>query len=204
MDRPAQDSSTHAAAQMSATGDRAGEKGRHQWRRFLVPGTYDPITRGHLDIITRASGMCDEVVVAVAESPEKRGGPAFNLEHRVHMAKEATSHLPNVSVQSYKGLTVAFAQELGVTAIVKGLRAITDFEYELQQANLNYHLAPEIHAVFVMADHNLSYVSSTAVRELASLGADVSDLVTPNVEKELFKLYGPRTWPRPVDSATLG
>lgn len=161
-------------------------------RRFLVPGTYDPITRGHLDVIVRASRMCDEVIVAVAESPKKNGGPAFSLERRVELAREATASIPGVSVLPYRGLTVTFAREHGVTAIVKGLRAVTDFEYELQQANLNYQLAPDISVAFVMADSNLSYVSSSAVRELASLGADVSSLVTPNVERALRELYGTR------------
>ena len=164
-------------------------------RRFLVPGTYDPITRGHLDVIRRASMMCDEVIVAVAESPTKHGGPAFSLARRVELAREATAAMPGVRVMPYTGLTVAFAREHAVTAIVKGLRAVTDFEYELQQANLNYQLAPDISVVFVMADSRHSYVSSSAVRELASLGADVSRLVTPNVELALHELYGPMRWP---------
>lgn len=162
-------------------------------RRFLVPGTYDPITRGHLDVIVRASRMCDEVIVAVAASPNKNGyGTAFSLEKRVELAREATASIPGVSVLPYEGLTVTFAREHGVTAIVKGLRAVTDFEYELQQAHLNYQLAPDISVVFVMADSNLSYVSSSAVRELAALGADVSALVTPNVERALREHYGER------------
>lgn len=169
----------------------------HQWRRFLVPGTYDPITRGHLDIIMRASTMCDEVVVAVAESPEKHGGPSFSLEQRVALARDAVKDLPNVTVAPYRGLTVAFAREHHITAIVKGLRAVTDFEYELQQANLNYQLAPDINAVFVMADPSMSYISSSAVRELASFGADLSALVTPTVERALRELYGPKLWPEP-------
>ncbi len=176
----------------------------HQWRTFLVPGTYDPITRGHLDIIYRSSRMCDEVIVAVAESPEKHGGPAFSLQQRVALAREAVSGIGNVSVVPYSGLTVAFARDHHVSAIVKGLRAVTDFEYELQQANLNYQLAPDINAVFVMADPNLSYVSSSAVRELASYGADVSALVTPNVERALRALYGPRVWPSPDPGRTTG
>lgn len=159
-------------------------------RRFLVPGTYDPITRGHLDVIERATHLCDEVVVAVAASRDKRGGPAFTLEQRVEMAREATSHLPTVTVLPFEGLMVEFARSLGVTAVVKGLRATTDFEYEFQQANLNYRLAPELEAIFVMGGADYGYVSSSAVRELAMLGGDVSLFVTPNVEVALKKRYG--------------
>ena len=105
-------------------------------RRYLVPGTFDPITRGHLDVIERASRLCDEVVVAVAESKHKRGGTAFTLEERVELVREATAHLPSVSVMPFQGLLVSFARSIGgVTAVVKGLRLTTDFEYELQQAH---------------------------------------------------------------------
>ncbi len=159
-------------------------------RRFLVPGTYDPITRGHLDVIERATHLCDEVVVAVAASRDKRGGTAFTLEERVALAREALAGMPGVTVLPFTGLLVEFARSLGVTAVVKGLRLMTDFEYELQQANLNYRLAPELEAIFVMGGANYGYVSSSAVREIASLGGDVSQFVTPNVEEALHRRYG--------------
>ncbi len=163
-------------------------------RRFLVPGTYDPITRGHLDVIERATHLCDEVIVAVAASRDKRGGPAFTLERRVELAREATSGMNGVRVVPFSGLLVQLARELGATAVVKGLRAMTDFEYELQQANLNYQLDPGIHAIYVMAGQDHAYVSSSAVREIASLGGDVSAFVTPSVERALREIYGPQTW----------
>ena len=145
-------------------------------RRFLVPGTFDPITRGHLDVIERASRLCDEVIVAVAESKHKRGGTAFTLEERVQLVREATAHMPSVSVMPFQGLLVTFARSLG-------------FEYELQQANLNYRMAPELEEIFVMGGADYGYVSSSAVREIAELGGDVAQFVTPNVEAALRRRY---------------
>lgn len=162
----------------------------HTLRRFMLPGTYDPITRGHLDVIERATHLCDEVIVAVAASRAKRGGPAFTLEERVAMAAEATAHLPQVTVMSYTGLLVDFVHDVGgVTAVVKGLRLMTDFEYELQMANLNYTLSPDLETVFIMGGATYGYVSSSAVREIASMGGDVSQFVTPNVERALKERY---------------
>ncbi len=170
--------------------DAAGEQVLRPLRRFLVPGTYDPITRGHLDVIERAAHLCDEVVVAVAASRDKRGGTAFTLEERVEMVAEALAGMPAVRVMPFTGLLVEFARSIGgVTAVVKGLRLMTDFEYELQQANLNYRLAPELEAIFVMGGASYGYVSSSAVREIASLGGDVSQFVTPNVEEALRRRY---------------
>ncbi|MBR2834611.1 MAG: pantetheine-phosphate adenylyltransferase [Coriobacteriales bacterium] len=171
--------------------DKKSKKG--QYRRLLVPGTYDPITRGHIDVIERSTHLADEVIVAVAASQEKRGGPAFTLDQRVEMARCALEGLENVVVMPFEGLLVDFARELGdISAVVKGLRAITDFEYEFQQAQLNYMLAPEIEAIFVMSAVEYGYVSSSAVREIASFGGDVSFLVTPNVEAALRKRFGAR------------
>ncbi len=159
-------------------------------RRFLVPGTYDPITRGHLDVIERATRLADEVIVAVAESKHKRGGTAFTLDERVALAHQATEHLPGVSVMPFTGLLVDFARSLGgVTAVVKGLRLTTDFEYELQQAHLNYRMAPELEEIFVMGGADYGYVSSSAVREIAELGGDVAPFVTPGVEAALRRRY---------------
>lgn len=163
---------------------------QHEPKRFLVPGTYDPITRGHIDVIERATHLCDEVIVAVAASRDKRGGTAFTLEERVEMARDALAYLPTVQVVSFTGLLVEFARSIGgVTAVVKGLRLMTDFEYELQQANLNYRLAPELETIFVMGGAAYGYVSSSAVREISSLGGDVSQFVTPNVEEALRARY---------------
>ena len=160
-------------------------------RRFLIPGTYDPITRGHLDVIERSTHLCDEVIVAVADSRDKRGGPTFTLDERVQMAREALAGMPGVTVLPFQGLLVEFARSLGgVTAVVKGLRAITDFEYEFQQAQLNYRLAPELEAIFVMSGADYGYVSSSVAREIAKHGGDVSFLVTPNVEAALRERYG--------------
>lgn len=159
-------------------------------RRFLVPGTYDPITRGHLDVIERATHLCDEVVVAVAASRDKRGGTAFTLEERVALACEALADMPGVTVLPFTGLLVEFARSLGVTAVVKGLRLMTDFEYELQQADLNSHLSPDLESVFVMSSPQYGYVSSSIVREIASLGSDVSTLVPANVNARLLERYG--------------
>lgn len=164
----------------------------HTPKRFLVPGTFDPITRGHLDVIERASRLCDEVIVAVAESRGKRGGTAFTLEERVGLTEGALAYVdvPNVKVMPFTGLLVEFARSLGgVTAVVKGLRLMTDFEYELQQANLNYKLAPELEAIFVMGGSSYGFVSSSAIREIASFGGDVSQFVTPNVEEALRRRY---------------
>lgn len=177
-------------SEMQQGAPEACSAGGHSPRRFLIPGTYDPITHGHLDVIERATHLCDEVVVAVAASRNKRGGTAFTLEERVEMAREAVSYLPTVTVEPFTGLLVDFVRSLGnVTAVVKGLRLMTDFEYELQQANLNYRLSPDLETIFVMGGATYGYVSSSAVREIASMGGDVSQFVTPNVEAALKLRY---------------
>ena len=156
----------------------------------LVPGTFDPITYGHIDVVRRASRMFSQVTVAVAESLGKGGsGPAFSLDERVRLATEALVDLENVQVKPFCGLLVDFAHEIQAGALVKGLRAMTDFEYELQQANLNYRMAPELEEIFVMGGADYGYVSSSAVREIAELGGDVAQFVTPNVEAALRRRY---------------
>ena len=149
----------------------------------LTPGTFDPITVGHLDVITRASQLVDEVIVAVAESVKKK--PLFTLEERVTLAEEATRDLDNVRVVPFDGLLVDFAHEVGATAVVKGLRAITDFEYEFQMAALNYRQAPQLETVFVTASPGNTYISSSIVKELASMGGSVEGMVPPIVEEAL-------------------
>ena len=152
-------------------------------RRALVPGTFDPITNGHIDVIARASQMFDEVIVGVAKSDKKR--PLFTLEERVALAKEATAHLDNVSVVGFDDLLVHFAEEIDCKFVVKGLRAITDFEYEFQMTAANYRLNDSIETVFIMSPPQYMYLSSSIVREIALFHGNISELVTPGVEKAL-------------------
>ena len=159
-------------------------------RLVLVPGTFDPITRGHLDVVERSVQLFDHVVVAVAASKNKGGGPLFTLDERVELARQCTAHLDNVSVRPFSGLLVEFAQSLGACAVVKGLRVTTDFEMEFQMAALNYTLCPELETMFVMSSPQHMYVSSSIVKEVATHGGDVSSLVTPNVQEALRHRLG--------------
>lgn len=152
-------------------------------RRALTPGTFDPITAGHLDVITRAAQIMDEVVVAVAASAKKR--PLFSLEERVALAREATAHLPNVRVEPFDCLLIDFARQMDARVVVKGLRAITDFEYEFQQTALNYQLDSDLETIFIMSPPEYMYLSSSVVREIASLGGPVGRFVPPCVEAAL-------------------
>ncbi|MDO4429163.1 MAG: pantetheine-phosphate adenylyltransferase [Atopobiaceae bacterium] len=160
----------------------------------VVPGTFDPVTLGHVDVIRRTRRLFPRVTVAVAASVNKRGqGTTFTLDERVEMIREALAleGLPDdVEVAPFTGLLVAFAHEIGAGGIVKGLRAMTDFEYELQQADLNSHLSPDLESVFVMSSPQYGYVSSSIVREIASMGSDVSTLVPANVNERLRACYG--------------
>lgn len=159
----------------------------------VVPGTFDPVTLGHIDVIRRTRRLFPRVTVAVAASVNKNGrGTAFTLEERVEMIREAIAleGLPaDIDVQPFTGLLVNFCAEVGAGGVVKGLRAMTDFEYELQQADLNSHLSPQIESVFVMSSPEYGYVSSSIVREIASMGSDVSILVTSNVAERLREHY---------------
>ena len=156
-------------------------------KRALTPGTFDPITVGHLDVITRAAQLVDEVVVAVAVSAKKR--PLLSLDERVALAREATAHLPNVTVEPFDELLVDFAHRMGAQAVVKGLRAITDFEYEFQMTALNYQLDQELETLFIMSTPQHMYLSSSIVREIASLAGDVSQFVTPAAAEALHRRY---------------
>jgi pantetheine-phosphate adenylyltransferase len=154
----------------------------------LIPGTYDPITLGHLDIIERATQIFSEVVVAVADSPKKGvSGPLFSLEERVAFVEDAVSHLEKVTVRPFSTLLVDFAEQMGVAAIVKGLRAVTDFEWEFQQSSINYQLNPRLETMFIMSNPQFMYLSSSMVKEIASMGGDVSSWVTASVQNELRK-----------------
>ena len=150
--------------------------------RVIVPGTFDPITFGHIDVIRRARRIFPSVIVAVAESQGKNGvGTTFMLDERVALAREALGDIDGVEVL----LLVDFAREQGAGAVVKGLRAMTDFVYELQQADLNYRLDSELESIFVMSAPQYGYISSSVVRQIASLGSDVSNFVPSNVVKAL-------------------
>ena len=160
----------------------------------VVPGTFDPITYGHIDVIRRATRMFSHVTVAVAASVNKRGsGTAFTLEERTEMVKEALLEegvTCGVEVKAFDGLLVDFCRQIDARGIVKGLRAMTDFEYELQQADLNFRMAKDIESVFVMSSPEYGYVSSSVVREIASLGSDVHLLVPPCIQRKLVVHYG--------------
>lgn len=149
--------------------------------RGVVPGTFDPITSGHLDIIERAAGLFDELVVGVALSPQKNGGPLFSVVERVGLIEQATSRLGNVSVRPFDTLLVDFAEEVGASVIVKGLRAVTDFEREFQMAALNWRLDSAIETMFIMAVPEYMYLSSSAVKEIARHGGSVRGLVPDEV-----------------------
>ncbi len=162
-----------------------GRGRRRPLKRALVPGTFDPVTSGHLDVIERAAGLFDEVVVAVAVNPEKGGGPLFDVDERAGFIRQAAAHLPNVTVRSFDTLLVNLARELDAQAIVKGLRAVSDFEREFQMAQLNYRLDREIDTVFIMSSPEFMYLSSSAVKEIAGHGGSVRGLVPDAVAEAL-------------------
>jgi pantetheine-phosphate adenylyltransferase len=151
--------------------------------RALVPGSFDPVTNGHWDIISRAASMFDDVLIGVARNSTKT--PLFTVEERIEMLREVCAECANVTVTTFEGLLVDFARQNGVTAIVKGLRAVSDFEYELQMALMNRRLQPEIETLFLMTGAEYSYLSSSIVKEIARLGGAVEGLVPACVEQRL-------------------
>jgi pantetheine-phosphate adenylyltransferase len=155
---------------------------------LLYPGTFDPITHGHTDLIRRALGICDQVIVAVAVSKKK--DPCFPVAERVSLVQKATAHLGNIEVRPFSGLTVEFAREVGARAILRGLRAVSDFEYEFQMVGMNRALNDEIEMVFLMAGAKQQAIASKLVKEIARLGGDVSKFVSPAVEKALVERLG--------------
>jgi pantetheine-phosphate adenylyltransferase len=157
-------------------------------RQAVYPGTFDPITNGHQDLVRRAASIFEQVIVAIAANPNK--APMFPLEARVDMARRVLSDLPNVRVLGYAGLTVEFARKQGAQVIVRGLRAVSDFEFEFQLANMSRHLERDIETVFLTPQEQFTFISSTLVREIAVLGGDVSEFVHPIVEEELKKRRG--------------
>ena len=154
-------------------------------RIAVCPGSYDPITNGHIDIISRASGMFDEVIVAVVNASVRKSKSLFDAEERIAFIEHATAHLGNITVKPFDKLVVDFAREQGAKAIVKGLRAISDFEYELEMNQLNRLLASDVESVYLMAGPQYSFLSSSGVKEIATFGGDVSDLVGDEVARRL-------------------
>jgi pantetheine-phosphate adenylyltransferase len=152
-------------------------------RTAVYPGTFDPITNGHQDLVRRAATIFDRLVVAIAANPNK--APMFTVDERVDMARRVLADVPNVEVMGYAGLTVDFAKQNGLAVIVRGLRAISDFEFEFQLANMTRHLSPEMESVFMTPQEQYTFISSTLVREIAVLGGNVSEFVHPLVEVEL-------------------
>jgi pantetheine-phosphate adenylyltransferase len=152
-------------------------------KNAVYPGTFDPITNGHHDLVRRAAGIFDRVVVAIAANPNKV--PMFPLEKRVDMARRVLADVPNVEVMGYGGLTVEFARQHGLHVVIRGLRAVSDFEFEFQLANMSRHLSRDIETVFLTPQEHYTFISSTLIREIASLGGDVSEFVHPLVADEL-------------------
>ncbi len=155
-------------------------------RSCVYPGTFDPITNGHHDLVRRAASIFERVVVAIASNTHK--APMFSLEQRVNMARKVLADVPGVEVVGYTGLTVDFASKQGIKVVVRGLRAVSDFEFEFQLANMSRHLSREIETVFLTPKEQFTFISSTLVREIATLGGDVSQFVHPAVEEELKKM----------------
>jgi pantetheine-phosphate adenylyltransferase len=151
----------------------------------VCPGSYDPITNGHVDVITRAAEIFDELIVTVVNASVRKDRHLFKAHERVAFIEAATAHLPNVRVDTFDILLVDYARRVGANAIVKGLRAISDFEYELEMNQLNRHLADDIESVYLMASPQYSFLSSSGVKEIATFGGDVSDLVPDEVARRL-------------------
>ncbi|MEK6271063.1 MAG: pantetheine-phosphate adenylyltransferase [Actinomycetota bacterium] len=156
-------------------------------RVAICPGTYDPVTYGHLDIIARAANVFDRVIVGVVNQPTRKQQTVFSGEERMAFLQQAVAAQANVEVEVFSILLVEFAREHGAGVIVKGLRAISDFEYEFEMNQLNRKLAPEIESVYIIASPDYSFLSSTGVKEMATFGADVSDLVPPPVAEALVE-----------------
>ncbi|MSQ92550.1 MAG: pantetheine-phosphate adenylyltransferase [Gammaproteobacteria bacterium] len=154
-------------------------------RIAVYPGTFDPVTNGHEDLVRRAAGIFDRVVVGIAANPYK--APLFSLDERVELARRVVGDLSNVTVVGYAGLTVDFAREQGSQIVIRGLRAVSDFEFEFQLANMSRHLAPDVDYVFLTPQEQFTFISSTMVREIAMLGGDISHFVDPIVVQALTR-----------------
>jgi pantetheine-phosphate adenylyltransferase len=154
----------------------------------VYPGTFDPITNGHSDLVARAARLFDEVVVAVARDTAKR--PVCDIEQRVELARMVLCDMPNVRVEPFSGLLVEFCRSIGANLVIRGLRAVSDFEYEFQLAGMNRRLAPEIETIFLTPAEQYAFISSTLVREIVALGGDVSEFVHPEVKRVLEGKHG--------------
>ena len=152
-------------------------------KKIVYPGSFDPITRGHEDLVRRAAKLFDEVIVGIAESPTKQ--PFFSLEERVDMARQVLADLPGVKVVGFSGLLMKFLAEQGATVVLRGLRAVSDFEYELQLAGMNRKLNPEVETLFLTPSEQYMFVSASLVREIARLGGDVGEFVHPLINSRL-------------------
>lgn len=155
----------------------------------MYPGTFDPITLGHEDLVRRASTLFEKVVVAIADTPGSKA-PMFTTDERVAMAANALADLENVEVTGYEGLTVDYARDHDLRVIIRGLRAVSDFEYEFQLANMNRHLSDEVETAFLTPTEKYTFISSSLVREVAELGGDVSEFVSPKVRLALLERCG--------------
>ena len=154
----------------------------------VYPGTFDPITNGHIDIIERALNIFDKVIIAISVDSMKN--PLFTVEERIKMISEAVKDIQRIEIDSFSGLLVDYAKKINAIAVIRGLRAVSDFEYEFQMALMNKKLAPEVEQVFLTPDQKYTYLSSSLVKEVASLGGDISELVTPSVKKALRQRFG--------------
>jgi len=157
-------------------------------RVAVYPGTFDPITHGHTDLVSRAARVFDHVIVAIAESPHKT--PFFSLETRIELAQSQLGGLDNIEIVGFSNLLVEFARERGATVIVRGLRAVSDFEYEFQLASMNRNLCEAVETLFLTPDENYGFISSTLVREVARLGGDVSQFVGAEIAEALRDEFG--------------
>ena len=155
--------------------------------RAVYPGTLDPLTRGHEDLFRRASTLYDEIIIGVADSRSKK--PLFTLEERLAIAREALGPYKNVRFEAFRGLTVNFAKEHKATVILRGVRSVADFEYEAQLAGMNRQMAPEIETLFMAPGENVQFISSTLVREIAAMGGDVTQFVSPAVKRRLDEKF---------------
>ena len=155
--------------------------------KIVYPGTFDPITDGHTDLIERASGLFDEVIVAIADSPDKN--PCFTLEERLQLTNEVVAHLQGVTVMPFEGLLIDFVRKQNARAILRGLRAVSDFDYEFQLAGMNRSMAGEIETLFLTPSEQVSCISSSIVRQIASMGGEVSTFVSEPVNKALKKRF---------------
>ena len=159
----------------------------HRSRIAVYPGTFDPITNGHVDLAARAAPLFDRLIIGIAESPSK--GPSLPLDLRIDLAREAFAGYPNIEVTGFDSLLADFVREVGAGVILRGLRAVSDFEYEFQLASMNRHLIPEVETLFLTPAEQYSFISSSLVREIARLGGDVSGFVHPSVQRELKAHY---------------